>query len=223
MATAYTAAGFAVASIDYRLLKKNAVPVLSKSGKKVSRAFLKGISDNDIQFNNGRLNNKPELARATSDAAAAATEDAYKAVGWLTKNRKRYQLNMQQFAVAGGSAGAITALNLTYLLPELGLYKGPQPKAVIDLWGALTQPRALDRNEAALFIVHGTEDTTVPYDTSVMLSNRAKKVGVPHETYPIPGARHSFNSIPVASYKVDGITLQDRMIGFTARALRLNR
>lgn len=213
----YAAAGFAVAAIDYRLLTKTSQPVIDKNGKLIAKTFYQGALDNNIDFYDGRFEQNPALALAMSGAAAAAALDAYQAVQWLDKQKKRYSLNMKKLSFAGGSAGAITAMNLAYLLPELRAYKGPKPRVVIDLWGALTQIDSLDKHKPSLFIVHGTKDKTVPFSASTLLVDRAQEEKVGLAFYPIKGAKHSFKSIPVATIEVDGMTLQERMIRFTAR------
>ena len=219
----YAATGFAVAAIDYRLLTQTSQPVIDNQGEIIATAFYQGALDNDIDFYDGRFASNPALALAISGAAAAAAQDAYQAVKWLVKQKKRYNLNTNKLAFAGGSAGAITALNLAYLLPDLHLYKkAPKPEVVINLWGALTQISAVDKHKRSLFIVHGTKDKTVPFSASTLLVERLQEKKKNNlDFYPINGAKHSFKSIPIASIEVDGMTLQERMIRFTAQEMSI--
>ena len=205
LANDFVRSGYAVASIDYRLLKKHSQPVLSEEGEMVSEAL-------------GQVN--PPVSQAELEAASAATMDALKAAQWLHKNRRQYNLRMKKMIFAGGSAGAITALNAAYLLPELGLYKkAPEPKAVIDFWGAYIRADLLDENDPPMFVVHGTSDKTVPFDFSRALVGQADKLGIDYEFYPIKGAGHGFDDIPINAVEVDGITLQQRAIDFADRIL----
>jgi dipeptidyl aminopeptidase/acylaminoacyl peptidase len=40
------------------------------------------------------------------------------------------------------------------------------------------------------FLIHGTEDTDVPFDESKMMAEALEAAGVEHEMHPIEGAEH---------------------------------
>ena len=205
IANDFVTAGYVVASIDYRLLKKHSLPVLSENGQKVSEAI-------------AAVN--PPVSELEITGAAAATMDSYTAIRWLKKNKRRYDIKMAKMVIAGGSAGAITALNTAYLLPKLGIYKRvAKPKAVIDLWGAYVRIDLLDSHTPPTFIVHGTNDKTVPFAYSAALVEQMNTLEIYNEFYPVRGAGHSFDDIPVSTLEVEGITLQQRMLLFADKVL----
>ncbi|MFQ5459380.1 MAG: alpha/beta hydrolase, partial [Anaerolineae bacterium] len=123
----------------------------------------------------------------------AAVSDARQAIGWLQDNAAAYRLDAGHIAVGGSSAGAITALHLAYT--DAAVDPGVEPArvaAVMDLWGGLYgRIEELGAGEAPLVIVHGTEDSTVPYSEAVALRDRAEQVGVPYAFHPIEGAGHA--------------------------------
>jgi acetyl esterase/lipase len=158
----YAARGYVVASINYRLTGDNpsAEP--------------------------GAWNNFTQQWRAMN----AAVQDAAKAVRWLRDHAATYNIDPTRIAIEGGSAGAITALFEGYEEVDI-VGTNAQVGAIVDLWGALYGNESLvDANDPPVFIVHGTEDTTVPYTNSLALTNRCGAVGLPYEFYPIQGAAH---------------------------------
>ena len=158
----YAARGYVVASINYRLEGDNpsAEP---------------GVWNNII------------LEWRTMNAAV---QDAAKAVRWMQANAAAYNIDPMRIAIEGGSAGAITALFEGYEEADI-VGTNAQVGAIVDLWGALYGNESLvDANDPPVFIVHGTEDTTVPTTNSYALTNRCGVVGLPYEFYPIQGAGH---------------------------------
>jgi dipeptidyl aminopeptidase/acylaminoacyl peptidase len=47
-----------------------------------------------------------------------------------------------------------------------------------------------DKNYPPTMLIHGTEDTDVPYEQSVLMAERLKEVGIKYELITIPGAEH---------------------------------
>jgi len=144
-----------------------------------------------------------------------AQRDAKAALRWLVANADIYHINTDYITVGGGSAGAITAITLGISNPEdfrdeIDISQDPtlatthleenyQIQTIIDLWGSGV---ALDINEAIyghhrfdsddppLFIMHGTEDPTVPFSGAEELKALYDSTGVPIAYYPIEGAGH---------------------------------
>ena len=144
--------GYAVASINYRLtLKNNKV-----SGAGCSANMAKGLPET------GKFH--PLLQKAVSNAS----EDAHTALKWLAKQNKKYQLDINQVVVCGGSAGAMTALHLAYILKP----KGVKLKAVVNFWGGLENASLIPQNAIPLLTYHGDRDDIIHVDYAYALHKR---------------------------------------------------
>jgi para-nitrobenzyl esterase len=116
------------------------------------------------------------------------------AVRFVRKNATAWGIDKNRIACLGSSAGAYICLESAYGNSGAGSSGNPgfrdDVQVVIDLWGALLDPKVVQGNEAPLMIIHGTLDTVVPFSNAVALQKQAKAVGLPHEYYPIAGRRH---------------------------------
>lgn len=203
IATALAERGTVVASIDYRLQPQQPVP-----SARVAR-----------------------LERAAADvpiftAMVAAVDDTLSATDWLKRRERRLRIDMDRLGVVGGSAGAITADHVAYVLDDVGV-RGPKVRWVGNLWGGVFLPgtasleataRQLERREAALFTVHGVADRTVPVELGDALFDRARAVDVPAEYIRIPRAGHGFEGTGFFTREVrSGQTSFQRLLRFAAR------
>lgn len=74
---------------------------------------------------------------------------------------------------------------------------------MVNYWGAALLPldnaqlalESLNRGEAPLFIVHGSNDVIVPFSYSELLNQRAKEVNLDYEYHVIEGGGHGFAAI----------------------------
>ena len=141
------------------------------------------------------INYRLNQGAAGTARISAAVSDARQAVRWLRGKATEYRLDTSRFAIGGGSAGAITALHLAYTdLEKEGETVSSEVAAVMDLWGALYgREREMTAGEPPLIIVHGTEDTTVPYRYSEALRDRAEEADIPYEFHPLAGVGHGSN------------------------------
>lgn len=206
IARAMAARGFVAVSMDYRLVPDQPVPsarVASLVGPATA-----GISG---------------AALAQRVAAVAAIDDGLTAVGWLQTNANLLNLDPSRIGLLGGSAGAITAVHMGYILDNYGI-NASSFNFVVDLWGASLVPAIdpvaavnhLETTEPPLFIIHGTNDPTVPFSASELLVARAVNQQVAHEFYPAVGAGHGFGAINIFTLEVSpGVTLFDRMMTWT--------
>ncbi|MFN2114112.1 MAG: alpha/beta hydrolase fold domain-containing protein [Anaerolineae bacterium] len=126
----------------------------------------------------------------------AATADARQAVRWLLQREAEYRLDTGRITMGGSSAGAITSLFVAYTDVSKGATDpsgaGGGVAAVMDLWGGLyTEVDEMASGDPPLIIVHGTEDTVVPFGEAERLRARAVEVGVPHAWHPVQGAAHA--------------------------------
>ena len=117
------------------------------------------------------------------------------AVRYLRKNASTWGIDKDRIACLGSSAGAYICMEAAYGNSGAGGSGNPgyrdDVQVVIDLWGALLDPKVIQGNEAPLMIIHGTLDTIVPFARSQDLEKQAKGVGLPYEYYPIVGRAHA--------------------------------
>lgn len=118
IARALAARGFVAVSIDYRLAPD--APVPSTRVASILGPATAGTSGADL---------------AQRTAAVAAIDDGLTAVDWLQANANRFNIDPAQIGLLGGSAGAITAVHLGYILDDYGIAANPF-SFVVDLWGA---------------------------------------------------------------------------------------
>ena len=150
---------------------------------------------------------KPKSDATYFEAMYRAVQDAKAAVRFFRKNAEQYGIDTAKIAIMGGSAGSMTALHAAYLdqnevpsnidIKKLGTLEGTSGNAgfsskvhaVINCWGAMVDYKWINKGDVPLYSVHGTADSTVPYDDSYnyhgfaygskILYERALAVGVP--------------------------------------------
>jgi hypothetical protein len=143
-----------------------------------------------------------------------AAHDANTALAWIRTNAATYKINTNWMFVAGGSAGGRIGCVLSY-------HEGPDTNvcasctsagpggvpytdwnrngviALGDLWGSpepVMRWYVLDAHDVPTCIIHGTADTTIPYQNSLDLYQGLTNVGVTVELHPIAGAGHTPSS-----------------------------
>jgi acetyl esterase/lipase len=137
----------------------------------------------------------------------AAVADADHALRWIEENAAKYHVDVGRLFIGGSSAGAVVSMLYAYN-PQT---KAPRVRAVADLWGTMG-PRVtwIRKGDAPLFIVHGTEDDTITVKAARQIDDRARQVGLPHQTYIIDGMGHS---IPL-NFEIGGETLLQHLVDF---------
>jgi len=170
--------GYSVASIDYRLIKTNMLPVTTP-----------------IFFANDAT--LPGYEAKASYGINTAATDAVTALTYLNSHAGTLGLDTSRVFVGGGSAGAATSLFLGFGGNEptnLNPLNNPvQIDGVLELWGSLgplTQD-FMDAGESALFVVHGDSDDTVPYADAQALDAEAAAEGLRHEFATLVGGEHA--------------------------------
>jgi carboxylesterase type B len=96
-------------------------------------------------------------------AIQEATQDGQTAVAWLRSHAATYGVDTTRIAVAGTSAGAITAAQVGYLTSET---PASAVRAAVALSGANIFSNVTAGDAPALFF-HGTSDPLVPYQWAV--------------------------------------------------------
>jgi carboxylesterase type B len=96
-------------------------------------------------------------------AIQEATQDGQTAIAWVRSHASTYGVDPTRIAVAGTSAGAITAAQVGYLTSET---PASAVKAAVSLSGANIFSPITAGDAPALFF-HGTADPLVPYQWAV--------------------------------------------------------
>ena len=86
-----------------------------------------------------------------------ASEDICLALKYLRARRRELHLDMGRVALCGGSAGAITALNVAYVVKP----RSPGIRAVVNFWGAVSDVGKIGPGAPPALTVHGTEDDLI--------------------------------------------------------------
>jgi len=162
LAGRFASRGYVVASINYRLRE--------------GEYYGFGVGD-------------PRLPQVIADAQ----HDAQAAVRWLRANAATYRIDAGRIAVGGFSAGAITALYVSYNSADPGQSGNPgypsNTSACVDVAGGM-DVALMEAGEPPVLVVHGTADTTVPYEGAPEIVARAQEIGVTAEFHPVEGAGH---------------------------------
>ena len=140
---------------------------------------------------------------------AAVVEDAAKAVAWVRANAKAYSFDPKRIVLLGRSSGAGAAMQLAYSNAgrKLGI------RAVVEMSGALHgKLDSIQRGDAPLCIIHGTNDTLVPVAEAQALAARAKEVGLPYEIYLLEGRGNGH--VKSFAREVDGVSLLEHADAF---------
>ena len=144
-----------------------------------------------------------------------AQRDAKAAMRWLVSNAKVYGINKKYITVGGGSAGAITAISVAisndeHFRDEIDLSQDTTLSttyrdqsyvvhSIIDYWGSkialdflekIYGKQSFDHKKPPLLIVHGTEDSAVPYSHAQALKSMYDAKSAPVAYYPIPEGGH---------------------------------
>ena len=112
---------------------------------------------------------------------------------YLRANAAALKVDPNRIAIAGSSAGAITALNVGYGPEAVGNSGNPgfpsTVRAAVSLSGAaiLTTPNP---GEAAALLFHGDADPLVPYQWAVNTVNAAEAAGLQVNLTTWPGEGH---------------------------------
>jgi acetyl esterase/lipase len=114
-------------------------------------------------------------------AITDARHDAQAAVRYLRLHADDLGVDTDRIAIAGTSAGAITALNVGYSPEDPGSSGNPGPSsrvgAAVSLSGAslVSMPHS---GEASALLFHGTADTLVPYQWALNTVDAAQDAGL---------------------------------------------
>ncbi len=141
------------------------------------------------------------VTRTCIRAISEARADAQTAVRFMRRNAAAYGIDPTRIAIAGSSAGAITALEVGYATRE---NPASAVRAAVSLSGA-DLLSTIGAGDAPALLFHGTADPLVPYQWALNTTNAATAahLNVFLETW--PGAGH----VPYAQFR-DQILTQTR-------------
>ncbi|HEY0670428.1 MAG TPA: alpha/beta hydrolase [Sphingobacteriaceae bacterium] len=167
-----SALGYAVLSINYRLESKRK----KVSGGSAGANTAKGLPAN------GRFQ------EPFRKAISSASEDTQLALKWIKENASEYKLNSSSVALAGGSAGGMTALHTAYVSDQKVL----PVKAVVNLWGALENAEIIKKGAPPVLTFHGDKDVLVHIDYAYAIKKQMEKTGnTLSQLHIMPGKGHA--------------------------------
>jgi acetyl esterase/lipase len=127
------------------------------------------------------------------EAIIDAREDAQAAVRFLRANAATYGIDPTRIAIAGTSAGAITALNVAYGSETPGSSGNPgwpsDVRAAVSLSGARLTTTA-NAGEPPALLFHGTADVVVPFAWAQATIDEATAAGLETDFTVWEGAGH---------------------------------
>jgi acetyl esterase/lipase len=112
-------------------------------------------------------------------AIERAQHDAQAAVRFLRANAATYRIDPERIAIAGTSAGAITAVNVGFNPDDPGSSGNPGHSSAVRAAVSFSGAKARgvpNPGEAALLMFHGTADVIVPYFWAELTYDEARGV-----------------------------------------------
>ncbi|MCC7075645.1 MAG: alpha/beta hydrolase [Acidimicrobiia bacterium] len=138
----------------------------------------------------------PECDQRLPAAIADAAEDVGEAIGVIREHAGEMRVDPDAIAVFGHSAGAVTSLYLARgTIPGSGGEPAPTPsvQAAVSLMGAVA-PEDMVAGAAPSLLVHGTEDTVVPYAAVEEIHATGLTLGNDSRLLTHVGAGHGFDA-----------------------------
>ncbi|WP_300527472.1 alpha/beta hydrolase [Maricaulis sp.] len=181
IAEAISAAGYVAITVDYRLEGEKPVP-----------------SPEFAAMRQGYLDANPVQPPRVQDVSlintvVSATEDVRDAALWVQANAADRCIDPDRFAIWGSSAGAVSGQLISYALDDFGI-TGPRPQLFVDYWGRAGFPGMMAAGDPAIFILHGTADTVIPFSLAEALRDEAQAARLVYAFHPNQGAGHGFAS-----------------------------
>ncbi len=107
------------------------------------------------------------------EAKAVAIEDASLALEWIWRNAKEYGFDRRKVSLFGGSAGAMTIMDITYIVRP----RKPRIRAVVDLWGEMDDVSVIRRKDPPIMVIHGDKDDITPVEKAYEIQRRIEELG----------------------------------------------
>lgn len=125
----------------------------------------------------------PDLQKAMDNAS----DDAVAVLEWIKAHAEQYKLNPNHVVVCGGSAGSMTVLQLAYFSGQRVL----PIRGVVNLWGGVANPSAIELPAPPMLIYHGDKDDLIHVDYAHAFEARLQELGVRVEKHILEGKGHA--------------------------------
>ena len=232
MGNYYASRGWVYVSIDYRTTEELG-DVDGKSQEEMVD-YYRGIAPQAwIEHALENVESSKQLQQSV--AMYAAQRDSKAALRWVVANADTYNIDVDQIAVGGASAGSITTialgisdagdfrdeitldddptlattnLNETYDVKSMVYFWGSNVK--IELYNTVYGVDRYDANDPELFMAHGDgNDPVTPYEGALVLQDTYEALGIHSELVTLEGHGHgAWNAV------VDGKGLFDLSFAF---------
>ncbi len=214
----YLSAGYTVVSIDYRLAPETKLPEIIEDLKDACRWVREqgpGIFDADPtrmavigHSAGGYLTLMAGFAVSPRPTALVSFYGYGDIIGpWYSQPDPFY---LQQPLISRERAFSVVGKEIISGTPEphnrddfylycrqQGLWPnevaGHDPAAEPDFFLPYCPLQNVDSSYPPTLLLHGDQDTDVPYEQSVLMKKKLAKVGVPHELVTISGGKHGFD------------------------------
>ncbi|MEC8764049.1 MAG: alpha/beta hydrolase, partial [Candidatus Thermoplasmatota archaeon] len=232
MGNYYASRGWVYVSIDYRTTEELG-DVDGKSQEEIVD-YYRGIAP-EAWIEHALENVESSKQLQQSVAMYAAQRDAKAALRWVVANADTYNIDVNQIAVGGASAGSITTialgisdagdfrdeitldddptlattnLNETYDVKSMVYFWGSNVK--IELYNTVYGVDRYDANDPELFMAHGDgNDPVTPYEGALVLQDIYNSLNIHNELVTLEGHGHgAWNAV------VDGKGLFDLSFEF---------
>jgi len=196
LGSSFARRGYVTATIDYRL----------------------GVEKSGVDTDGKKVKTNEDYA----NALYRAQQDGKAAIRFFRKNAMQYGIDTSQIFITGSSEGSKTCLAIAYMgeqeVPasvnriKWGSLDGEsgnpgyssKVSGVMNAWGAMIDYRWIGKGDVPLFNTAGTEDKTVPYDSSYdyhgfkygpyILYRHCLSLGIPTAWRPFEGAGHTLDN-----------------------------
>lgn len=156
--------------------------------------------------------NEAETARCVR-VVLAAQHDAQAAVRWVRARADQFRIDPDKIAIAGGSAGAVTAMNVGVRSDDPGNVGGDDRvdssvQAVLSASGCFYDssefglPGGIDEDDPPVHFLHSTNESA-PISCVRENVRELRANDVPVETLIYPGSRHAFGIYRANKDEVD--------------------
>ena len=213
MANYYASRGWVYISIDYRTTEE--LGNIDDMSQKEIIDYYHGIAPQEwIEHTFEGAKSRDDIQRAV--AMYAAQRDSKAALRWVVANAGTYSIDIDEIAVGGASAGAITTIalgisNESDFRDELSIDEDPtlattnpnesyDVKSMVYFWGSKTKldifeevygVSAYDVDDPELFMAHGDGyDPVTPYEGALALQGIYDSLGIYNELVTLKGHGH---------------------------------
>ncbi len=128
---------------------------------------------------------------AILDAAQDAAADACASLMWLRNHRARYRIDPDAMIVAGESAGAATALEVSYHPTAAAV----RPAATISVAGAIPSTVPIPATDTPALMFNGIQDTINPFARARRDCQRVRAAGATCRLVAYRGAGHGLDQL----------------------------